>query len=431
MGGVCLNIGCIPTKALLHSADLLEEIRESKTFGISVADVSFDLKGAMKHKQKVVRQSSQGVAFLMKKNKVDVYEGWGTVESPTSVRVKLNKGDEQVLQARHILLATGAKPREMPGTPFDHQRIMSSTDMLDLQDVPPRLLVIGAGAIGVEFASMFLSFGSQVTLVEAQDRIVPLEDAEVSAELAKAFKKRGMNIITGASYKGVQQHDDKLVATIATPDGSEQQHEVDKMLIAIGIVPRTHDIGLEANGIKTDQRGFVEVDGLLRTSVPGVFAIGDCINTPWLAHIASAEGIMVAEQIAGMHVHEIDYTRIPACTYCNPEVASVGLTEQQARDAGYEVKVGKFPFAANGKARVLGQATFGFVKIVTDAQYDEVLGMHIIGPKATELISEGEVAISHEATSESLMHTIHSHPTLHEAVVEAAHHAAAGAPIHM
>jgi dihydrolipoamide dehydrogenase len=431
LGGVCLNVGCIPTKALLHSADLLEEIKESKRFGISTADVSFDLAGAMKHKQTVVRQSTQGVGYLMKKNKIDVYEGRGRLAGKTTVQVQLNKGGEETLNTKNVILATGARPRELPHVQFDHERILSSTSILELKETPKSLLVIGAGAIGVEFASMFRSFGSEVTLVEALPRIVPLEDEEVSAELSKAFKSRGINVLAGATFNSVEIKDDHAVANVTDNKGEEHAIQVERILLGIGITPNTSDIGLEDQGIATDKRGFIEVDDSLRTGVEGVYAIGDCINTPWLAHVASAEGILVVEQIAGMHVQPIKYGHIPACTYCNPEVASVGLTEAEAREQGYEVKVGKFPFSANGKARVLGQNKVGFIKIVSDAKYDEVLGVHMIGPQVTELISEGGLALSHEATGESLMHTIHAHPTLHEAMGEAAHAVATGAAIHI
>jgi dihydrolipoamide dehydrogenase len=379
----------------------------------------------------VVRQSTQGVGYLMKKNKIDVYEGRGRLSGKNTVQVQLNKGGEETLNAKNIILATGARPRELPHVQFDHERILSSTSILELKETPKSLLVIGAGAIGVEFASMFRSFGAEVTLVEALPRIVPLEDEEVSAELSKAFKSRGINVLAGATFNSVEIKDDHAVANVTDSKGEEHSIQVERILLGIGITPNTSDIGLEDQGIATDKRGFIEVDDYLRTGVEGIYAIGDCINTPWLAHVASAEGILVVEQIAGMHVQPIKYGHIPACTYCNPEVASVGLTEAEAREQGYEVTVGKFPFSANGKARVLGQNKVGFIKIVSDAKYDEVLGVHMIGPQVTELISEGGLALSHEATGESLMHTVHAHPTLHEAIGEAAHAVATGAAIHI
>lgn len=431
LGGVCLNVGCIPTKALLHSADLLEEVHDGDRFGVKVKDVQFDLSAAMKHKQAVVKQSTDGVAFLMKKNKIDVYNGFGTLPGRGQVHVRLNDGGEKTLQTRNIIVATGAAPRTLPGIEFDEDRILSSTGMLDIKDVPRSLLVVGAGAIGVEFASMFKSFGSEVTLVEALPRIVPLEDEEVSAELAKVFQRRKIKVLTGAKLNGVDLSESQVIANIIDKDGKEQKVQAERMLLGIGIAPHTRGIGLEEVGVKIDGRGFIEVDGYMRTSVEGIYAIGDCIPTPWLAHVASAEGILAIEHIAGQEVHPIDYDRIPACTYCNPEIASCGLTEARARERGYDIKVGKFPFSANGKARILGQARNGFIKIVADKHYDEILGIHMIGPSVTEMISEGGIALSHEATGESMMHTIHAHPTLYEAIGEAAHAVATGAAIHI
>lgn len=431
LGGTCLNIGCIPTKALLHSADLLEEFKESKRFGITASDVSFDLAGAMKHKQTVVKQSSEGVAYLIKKNAIDLYQGRGSVAGTGKVHVQLNEGGEQTLQTRNIIIATGARPRSIPGIEFDEDRILSSTGMLEVSEVPKRLLVVGAGAIGVEFASMFRSFGSDVTIVEALPRLVPLEDEEVSEELEKAFKRRRIKALTGAKLNGVERFDDHVVATVIDSSGNEQKIEADRMLMGIGVAPRTKDIGLEQAGVALDARGFITVNEYMQSSVDGIYAIGDVVPTPWLAHVASAEGILAAEHIAGHEVKPINYSQIPGCTYCTPQIASVGLTEAQAKEQGYEVKVGKFPFSANGKARILGQARTGFIKIVASAQYDEILGVHMIGPQVTEMISEGGLALSHEATGSSIMATIHAHPTLYEAIGEAAHALVHGAAIHI
>jgi len=431
LGGTCLNIGCIPTKALLHSADLLEEIKEGKRFGVNASGISFDLAAAMKHKQTVVRQSSEGVAFLFKKNKIELYEGWGNISGKGQVSVKLNAGGEQTLQAKHIIIATGAKPRTIPGIEFDEQRILSSTGMLELTEIPRSLLVVGAGAIGVEFASMYCAFGSNVTIVEALPRLVPLEDEEVSEELDKAFKRRRIKTLTSAKLNGVERQENQVVAIVTDSSGKEQQIIAERMLMGIGIAPRTKGIGLEELGIQMDQRGFIQIDQYLRTNVEGIYAIGDCIPTPWLAHVASTEGILVVEHIAGQEVHPINYNQIPSCTYCTPQIASVGLSEAKAKEKGYEVKIGKFPFSANGKARILGQARVGFVKIVADKQYDEILGVHLIGPGVTEMISEGGIALSHEATGSSMMHTIHAHPTLYEAIGEAAHAIVHGAAIHI
>jgi dihydrolipoamide dehydrogenase len=431
LGGVCLNVGCIPTKALLHSADLLEEVQQGKRFGVTVDNVSFDLSKAMKHKQAVVKQSSEGVGFLLKKNNIDLYRGFGSIASPGQVRVTQEGGAVQTLQTRTIVLATGAGPRSLPHITFDEDRILSSTGMLNLSEVPASLLVVGAGAIGVEFASMFNAFGSDVTIVEALPRIVPLEDEEVSAELTKAFERRKIKILTGARLEGVDRNDDHIVAHLTDSEGNQQHIQAERMLLGIGVAPHTSNLGLEAVGVKTERRGFIEVDEYMRTSVEGIYAIGDCVPTPWLAHVASAEGILAVEHIAGQHVQPINYERIPACTYCSPQVASVGLTEAKARERGYEVKVGKFPFSANGKARILGQNRIGFIKIIAEKQYGEILGMHMIGPAVTEMISEGGIALTHEATGESMLHTIHAHPTLYEAVGEAVHAVVHGAAIHI
>jgi dihydrolipoamide dehydrogenase len=431
LGGVCLNVGCIPTKALLHCADLLDEVKEGKRFGVNVEGVSFDLAGAMKHKDSVVKASTDGVNFLMKKNKVEVVAGWATLAGRGQVQVKLNEGGERTLSAKNIIVATGAQPRPFPNVPFDGQRVLSSTDALKLTEVPKSMLAIGAGAIGVEFASMYRAFGAEATVVEALPRIVPNEDEEVSAELVKAFQRRGIKTLAGAKVDGVDVGGDKVVVSVTGADGKSEQIAVEKLLVAIGILPNTREIGLESAGVTLNQRGFIETDGLMRAA-DGVYAIGDCVAAaPWLAHKASAEGILAVEAIAGLHVNPIDYGRIAACTYCSPEIASVGLTEARAKEKGYDVKVGKFPFSANGKARVLGQNRFGFIKIVADKQYDEILGVHMIGPRVTEMISEGGLALSHEATGESMLQTIHAHPTLYEAIGEAAHALVHGAAIHI
>jgi dihydrolipoamide dehydrogenase len=432
LGGVCLNVGCIPTKALLHSADLLDEVREGKRFGVLAPEVSFDLGAAMKHKDSVIKASTDGVAYLMKKNSVDVYAGSGRLLAPGQVQVRLNNGGEQLLRCKHILIATGARPRPLPGADFDGERILSSTDMLYLKAVPRTLLTIGAGAIGIEFASMYRAFGANVTVVEALPRIVPVEDEDISGELAKAFQRRGIKTMAGARVESIETRDQQVLATVIDNKDERLELSADQLLVAIGIQPHTQDIGLEAAGVRLNARGFIETDGYMRTGVDGVYAIGDCCaTTPWLAHKASAEGLLAIEHMAGHHVQPLEYEKIPACTYCNPEIASVGLSEARARERGYDVKVGKFPFSANGKARVIGQNRFGFVKIVAEKQYDEVLGIHLIGPHVTEMIGEGALTLSHEATGSSLMHTIHAHPTLHEAVGEAAHAVATGAAIHI
>lgn len=420
LGGVCLNVGCIPTKALLHSAELYDEIRDGKRFGVIAPEVQLDMNGVLEHKNRVVKQMTGGVGSLMKKNKIDVYEGWGSLPARGRVKVALNKGGEEQLQAKNIVLAVGSKPRDLPGMEFDEDRIISSTGALELEQVPKSLLIVGAGAIGVEFASIYNSFGTQVTLIEALPRIVPLEDEEISAELTKVFQKRKINVMTGARLGSVDRSESQIVAQVTDAQGKEQSIVAERMLLGIGRTPLTTGIGLEELGVTLDKRGYIEVDGFLRTNVEGIYAIGDCVPTPWLAHVASAEGILAVEHIAGMEVHPINYDKVPACTYSHPEIGSIGLTEAKAKERGYDVQVSKFPFAANGRAAILGERT-GFVKIVADKQYGEILGMHIIGPRVTELISEGGIALAHEATSESLVHTIHAHPTLYEAIGEAAH----------
>ncbi|HEY1011658.1 MAG TPA: dihydrolipoyl dehydrogenase [Herpetosiphonaceae bacterium] len=428
VGGVCLNIGCIPTKALLHCADLLEETREGKKFGVVTGEVKFELKGAMGHKERVVKTMRGGLEGLFKNRKIDLHRGTGRVVKPGEVAVTGADGSETILQTRAIILAVGSTPRALPFAPFDEQRIISSTGALSLPEVPRHLAIIGAGAIGCEFASMYRAFGAQVSLIEMLPRIVPAEDEEISAELEKEFKKRGIKIYTGAKTTGVAKREDGLTVAIEGSDGKAVELDADYLLVGVGRAPNTQNIGIVEAGVQLDQRGYVVVDGMMRTNVEGIYAIGDVVPTPWLAHVASAEGVIAVEHIAGHTPHPIDYGKIPGCTYCSPEVASVGLTERQAREAGYEVKVGKFPFAAVGKATVLGQRT-GFVKLVSDAKYGELLGVHMIGPRVTELIAEGGLALSHEATVESLLATIHAHPTLYEALHEAGH-ALLDGPIH-
>ncbi|GAB4184184.1 MAG: dihydrolipoyl dehydrogenase [Roseiflexaceae bacterium] len=433
MGGVCLNIGCIPTKAILHSADLLEEVREGKRFGVVADKVSLDWAAVIKNKDTVVKTMTGGVNFLMKKNKIDVHTGTAHLVGRGQVRVTDDAGAAKTITGKQIIVATGARPREIPaiGAVFDGDRIISSKDGLSLPEVPKSLLVIGASAIGCEFASAYRAFGSDVTIVEAMPRIVPVEDEEISAELTRSFVKRGIKVMAGAKLTGLDKSAASVTATIIDADGKEQKITAERVLLGIGIVANSKGFGLEELGVSIDQRGFIAVNNKLQTNIEGIYAIGDCASTsPWLAHKASAEGILAAEIIAGHHPPAIDYGKIPGCTYCNPEIASVGLTEAKAREKGYDVKIGKFSFTGNGKATILAQRN-GFIKIVADKQYDEVLGVHIIGPRATELIAEAGMALSHEATAESMMRTVHAHPTLYEALVEAAHAAAEGAAIHM
>lgn len=428
LGGTCLLRGCIPTKALLHSADLLEEARHAKAHGIITGEVGFDFAGVQKARQAVVDKSAAGVAYLMKSNKIEVHSGHGRLSGPGSVEVTDNAGKKTTLKAKNVILATGSVPRQIPNIKIDGRRFVSSDEILELKEPPKSLLVLGAGAVGVEFASVYARFGTACTVVEMLDRVLPIEDAEISAELERALKKRGIKVHTGTKLERAEVKGEQVVATLADKKSSWEV-KADMLLVAIGRAPATKDVGLDSVGLKTDAGGFIEVNGLMQTGKAGIYAIGDIVRTPQLAHIASAEALVAADHIAGKHVEPINYNHTPSCTYCDPEVASVGLSEQKAKDAGYTIKVGKFPFSALGKARILGKAE-GFVKIVSDAKYDEILGVHIIGPRATDIIAEASVALRLECTTEELAHTIHAHPTLPEAVLEAAH-AAMGRPLHL
>ena len=428
LGGVCTLRGCIPTKALLHTADLLEEARHGGEVGVSAREVRLDLPGAMKHKEKVVRQSSNGIAYLMKKNRVDVVNGFGRVAGVGRVSVVGQDGAETTYAARNILIATGSAPRSLPGIEIDHRTILSSDSILELAEVPKSLLVIGSGAVGVEFASMFSRFGSRATILEVLPRIVPLEDEDISRELAASFKRQGMSVYVDARVERVTRSEGGVEVLARTSAEKTETMRAEKVLLAVGRKPLSEGIGLEGVGVATE-RGYIRVDPFQRTNVPGIYAIGDVVPTPWLAHVASAEAVVAVEHMAGRETEPLNYDQVPGCTYCSPEVASIGLTEARARERGYDVAVGKFPFTAIGKARILNETT-GFIKIVGEKKYDEVLGVHIIGPSATELIAEAAAALRLEATSEELVRTIHAHPTLSEAMHEAAE-AVAGHSIHI
>lgn len=428
LGGVCTLRGCIPTKALLHTADLLEETRHGAEVGVATREVRLELAAAMKHKERVVRQSSNGVAFLMKKNRVDVATGFGRITAPGRLSVAASDGSETSYSARNILIATGSAPRSLPDIEIDHRTILSSDSILEVSEVPKSLLVIGSGAVGVEFASMFARFGSKTVIVEILPRIVPLEDEEVSRELAAAFKRQGIAIYADTRLERVTKTDTGVEVIARSTGGKTESFRAEKILMAVGRKPLSEGIGLESLGVGTE-KGYILVDKFLRTNVPGIYAIGDVVPTAQLAHVASAEGVVAVEHMAGKETRPLNYDQVPGCTYCAPEVASIGLTEARARERGYDVAVGKFPFSANGKARILNE-TSGFVKIVGEKKYDEVLGVHIVGPKATELIAEAGAALKLEATSEDLVRTIHAHPTLSEAMHEASE-AVEGKPIHI
>ena len=431
LGGVCLNIGCIPTKALLTSALRVSELKSAGDHGIQVNDISVDLGPAQERSRQVASQLNRGVGHLFKKNKVEHIQGHGRLAGDGRVEVEDADGNTTTYEARNILLATGARPRSLPMLEIDGDRVWSSDDALLQTEAPGTLAVVGAGAIGTEFADIFEAFGSEVTIIEAMDRVLPLEDAEISAELEKAFGKRGMTIHTGAKLDASEHTDSGVRLTFTDSDGSQQTLEVDRVLAAVGRVPNTEDAGLDAAGVATTEKGgFVEVDPVtLETNVDGVYAVGDCAGGSLLAHKASHEGVAVVEHIAGEGHGGVDYANIPNCVYCHPEVASVGLTEEDAREAGYDVEVGKFPWMGNGRALAGGDST-GFVKVVRDKRYSEVLGAHIIGPHATELIGEFVVGRHLETTAEEMDQAIHPHPTLSEAVAEAAL-ASLGRPLHI
>lgn len=429
LGGTCLLRGCIPTKALLESAHLFEKMEDSKSFGIIAEGVSLDFGGVQKYRAKMVTANSKGVEFLMKKNKIDVHHGHGRIKAKGEVSVEDADGKESVLKAKNIILATGSRCKSLPFIELDHKRTVNSDDILELDAVPKSLIVIGAGAVGCEFASVYQAFGSEVTLIEYMEHLLPIEDTDVSVELEKAFKKRKIKVMTSTAVKEVDVDDNGVKVHFEPADGGERKTvEAEMLLVAAGRAAVTDDIGADAVDLKIDDRGFVEVDELCRTSVDGIYALGDIIETPWLAHIASHEGVLVAEQCAGNSPHPINYDHTPNCTYCSPEVASAGLTEREAKKRGYDVKTGSFPFSASGKARIMGEAV-GFVKFVADKKYDQLLGVHIIGPKATELISEITLGLQLETTVEEVMHAIHPHPTLAEAVGEAATATFNGAPL--
>jgi dihydrolipoamide dehydrogenase len=419
LGGVCLNIGCIPTKSLLTSALLVNEVKKAEQHGISTGEVSVKLGPAQERSRRVAAQMNKGVGFLFKKNKVSHIQGWGRLAGDGKVEVETEDGTE-TYSAKHIIVATGSRPRSLPFLEVDGEKIWSSDDALFQEDAPETLAIVGAGAIGMEFADIFEAYGSDVTVLEALDRVLPVEDHEISAQMEKAYKKRGMTIHTGARLEKAEPGDDGVTLTFKDKDGEEQTLTVDRVLSAVGRVPNTGDVGLDAAGVELTEKGdFIQVDEWMRTNVDGVYAVGDCAGGALLAHKASHEGIACVEKIAGEAHGPVDYGNIPNCTYCHPEVASVGLTEEQAKEAGHDIQVGKFPWVGNGRAVAHGDAE-GFIKVIRDKKYSEILGAHIIGPHATELIAEFVVGRHLETTAEEMEKAIHPHPTLSEAVAEAA-----------
>jgi dihydrolipoyl dehydrogenase len=438
LGGTCLLWGCIPTKALLEHAHALKIVRQAKEWGITgVAAPAIDMAQVHARKDRIVSGLSKGVEFLFKKNKIDWIKGTARLTGSGGVDVDIFQGDTQTFRARReIVVATGSAPRSVPGVTLDGRRIITSDEAIHLKEIPKALLIIGGGAVGVEFASIFNRFGSDVTIVELLPRLVPVEDEAVSAELEKSFRKQGITSHTGATVSAAKARADGVDVDVRLSDGQTKTVRADYLLVATGRGPVTAGLNAEGVGLKMD-RGYVTVDAQYRTSVPGISAIGDVITLgaaagrphPQLAHVSSAEGIRVAERVASGDAYRINYDHVPGCTYCDPEIGSVGLTEAEAKKRGYDVRVGTFPFGVLGRAKMAGE-TDGFVKIVADRKYDEVLGVHMIGPRSTELVAEATVALQLESTVEELIRTIHAHPTMAEAVGEAAH-AAHGAAIHL
>jgi dihydrolipoamide dehydrogenase len=418
LGGTCTLRGCIPTKALLMSAHVYEQMQHAQDYGVQATEIQLAFADVQKRKDKVVMKNSKGIEYLMKKNTITVFKGKGRLALPGKVEVTGDDGQKQVINTRNIIIATGSVVRPIPGFEVDGERVVNSDQILELKEVPKSLIVMGAGAVGVEFASVYSRFGSDTTIVELMPRLLPLEDEEVSKELEKSFRKRGIKSQLDTKLEKLERTDTGIRLTGKTSKGEEVTLEAEMLLVAVGRMPYLEGLGLEGTKIKVE-RGAVQVDEFLRTGEPNVYAIGDVIPTPWLAHLASKEGILAVEQIAGQHAQPINLRHVPSCTYCDPEVASVGLTEAAARKEGYDVKVAKFPFSASGKARILGEEE-GFVKIVSETKYDELLGVHIIGPHATELIAEACVALQLESTAEELGRTMHAHPTIAETVMEAA-----------
>jgi len=433
LGGTCLIWGCIPTKALLEHAHALKVISAAKEWGVTLPDArpAIDMNQVQSRKDRIVTGLTKGVEFLFKKNKIDWIKG--TARLAGKGKVEIVEGDTQTLEARDIIIATGSAARSVPGIGIDHTRIITSDEAIALKDVPRTLVIMGSGAVGVEFASIYRRFGSDVTIIELLPRLVPVEDEAVSAELEKSFKKQGIKSLTGTKVTKAVASANGVDIEAQTADGKTQKLTSDILLVATGRGPVTTGLGAEDAGI-TMERGYIKVDEMYRTSVPNISAIGDVITLgtgmhPQLAHVSSAEGIAVAERIAGEQVRPINYDHVPSCTYCDPEIGSVGLTEAEARQRGYEVRVGSFPFGVLGRAKMAGEGE-GFVKIVADKKYDEILGVHMIGPRSTELVAEAVLALRLECTVEELIKTIHAHPTFSEAVGEAAH-ATHGAAIHL
>jgi dihydrolipoamide dehydrogenase len=416
LGGVCLNWGCIPTKALLKNAEVIETFKHARDYGISYDNFSFDFGKIIQRSRKVATINSKGVEFLMNKNKIDVHYGNAEITGPGSIQLTGKEGKSTV-SAKNIIVATGGRPRPLPGADFDGDKIISSREAMSLDKQPESLVIVGAGAIGVEFAYFYNSIGTKVTIIEMLDSLLPIEDREITSVLEKNFKKSKIDVHTSTKVESVKTSANGVELTYSK-DGKSETIKADKVLVAIGVQGNVENLGLEKAGVQVE-RGFIKTNEWYETNIKGIYAIGDIIGPPLLAHVASHEGTICVEKIAGKTPHALDYESIPGCTYCQPQVASIGLTEEKAKAAGYEIKVGKFPYAASGKARAIGERE-GMVKLIFDKKYGELLGAHIIGAEATELIAELGLAKTLESTAVELLNTVHAHPTLSEMIMEAA-----------
>jgi len=417
LGGTCLHVGCIPTKVLLHHAEIYDNFQHAAEFGFDVKEVKINWKHMLARKEKIVNGHAQGIAFLFKKNKIDLMTGWGRIVGPGKVSVEKD-GKTTIVETKYIMLATGSAARSLPGVEFDGKTILSNVEILQMAEIPKTLVVVGCGAVGVEFASIFKTFGTDVTLLEALPRIVPLEDEDISAELLKQLKKRGMKIELEAKVESVKKNANGAIVTYKDKAGKSQTTAAEKVLIAVGRRPLTENLGLDKTKAKLD-RGYIFANPYLETDEPNLYAIGDIVaGLPQLAHAASQEGLIAVARMAGKDTQPFDRRRCPNATYCEPQVGSIGLTEKQARDAGLKIKIGKFPFVGNSKASILGHHE-GFIKVVADEKYGEILGVHAIGVLATEIIAEPVAAMGLEATLDDMAATIHAHPTVWEAMGDA------------
>ncbi|GAC1703126.1 MAG: dihydrolipoyl dehydrogenase [Candidatus Acidiferrum sp.] len=417
LGGTCLHVGCIPTKVLLHHADIYDHIKGASELGFEVNGLTVKWAKVLERKDKIVKKHAKGIEFLFKKNKVEFVQGWGRYEGPGRISVEKD-GQKTQIEASNILMVSGSEARALPGIEPDHQAILTNRSILQLPEIPKTLIVVGAGAVGVEFASIYNSFGTKVTILEALPRVVPVEDEEISAELDKSFQKKGIQIFTGSKVASVKKDAAGVTVTFQDKDGKNQTLQAEKLLLAVGRKPMTENCGLEKSKAKLD-RGFVQVGPQMETDEKGLYAIGDIVaGLPQLAHAAMMEGIVAVTHIAGKPTQPIVKTRVPNATYCEPQIGSIGLTEKQAREAGYAVKTGKFPFAGNSKATILGNHG-GFIKVVSDEKYGEVLGIHVIGPLATEILAEAAAVLHLEGTIDDMMNLMHAHPTVWEGMGDA------------